>query len=56
MIAGMYEMHALLGQSDALLNIAAGITTVHDMGNDNDNAVLDQLVRQIDSGTIGGRH
>jgi hypothetical protein len=54
MIAGMYEMHAHLGQSDALLNVAAGITTVRDMGND--NAVLEQLIQQIDSGTIAGPH
>jgi hypothetical protein len=54
LIAGMYEMHAHLGQSDALLDLAAGITTVRDMGND--NAVLDKLIEQIDSGTIGGPH
>ncbi|HEX3603636.1 MAG TPA: amidohydrolase family protein [Steroidobacteraceae bacterium] len=54
LIAGMYEMHAHLGQSDALLNLVAGITTVRDMGND--NAVLDKLIQQIDSGTIGGPH
>jgi hypothetical protein len=54
LIAGMYEMHAHLGQSVALLNLVAGITTVRDMGND--NAVLDKLIQQIDSGTIGGPH
>jgi imidazolonepropionase-like amidohydrolase len=54
LLAGMYEMHAHLGQSDALLNVLAGVTTVRDMGND--NAVLDELIRQIDSGTIGGPH
>ncbi len=54
LIAGMYEMHAHLGQSVALLNVVAGITTVRDMGND--NAVLDQLIQQIDSGIIGGPH
>jgi imidazolonepropionase-like amidohydrolase len=54
LIAGMYEMHAHLGQSDGLLDVAAGITTVRDMGND--NAVLEALIQQIDSGTIGGPH
>jgi imidazolonepropionase-like amidohydrolase len=54
LIAGMYEMHSHLGQSEALLDVAAGITTVRDMGND--NAVLDKLIEQIDSGTIGGPH
>jgi imidazolonepropionase-like amidohydrolase len=54
LIAGMYEMHAHIGQSDGLLDVAAGITSVRDMGND--NAVLDQLIQQIDSDTIGGPH
>ncbi len=54
LIAGMYEMHAHLGPSDGLLNVMAGVTTVRDMGND--NAVLDELIEQIDSGTIGGPH
>ena len=54
LIAGLYEMHSHLGQSEALLDVAAGITTVRDMGND--NAVLDKLIEQIDSGTIGGPH
>ena len=54
LIAGLYEMHSHLGQNEALLDVAAGITTVRDMGND--NAVLDKLIEQIDSGTIGGPH
>jgi hypothetical protein len=54
LLAGMYEMHAHLGQEGALLNLVAGITTVRDMGND--NAVLDKLIQQIDSGIIGGPH
>ena len=52
LIAGMTEMHAHLGQDDALLNLIAGITTVRDMGNDNE--VLDDLVAKMDAGTIGG--
>jgi imidazolonepropionase-like amidohydrolase len=52
LIAGMTEMHAHLGQDDALLNLVAGITTVRDMGND--NAVLDELIAKMDAGTIGG--
>jgi imidazolonepropionase-like amidohydrolase len=54
LIAGMYEMHAHLGQDDALLNVLAGITSVRDMGND--NAVLDSLIRRIESGEIAGPH
>ncbi len=35
LIPGMYEMHGHLGQGNALLNIAAGVTSVRDMGNEN---------------------
>lgn len=52
LVPGMYEMHAHLGQGDALLQVLAGITTVRDMGND--NAVLDALIHRIDAGEIGG--
>ena len=54
LIAGLYEMHGHLGQEDALLNLLAGITSVRDMGND--NAVLDELIRKIGSGDVGGPH
>jgi len=52
LLAGFNEMHGHIGQDDALLNLAAGITTVRDMGND--NAVLATLIDRIDSGKIGG--
>ena len=52
LVAGMYEMHAHLSQSDALLNLVAGITSVRDMGND--NAVLKELDASIENGTLGG--
>ncbi len=54
LIAGMYEMHAHLDQDGALLDLMAGLTTVRDMGNDNE--VLDRLIQRIDEGTIGGPH
>jgi hypothetical protein len=54
LVAGMYEMHAHTGQEGALLNLIAGITTMRDMGNDND--VLLKLIDRIDSGEIGGPH
>ena len=54
LVAGMYEMHAHLGQDDALLNLMAGITTVRDMGND--NAVLAKLIDRIEAGELGGPH
>ncbi len=52
LVAGMYEMHAHIGQDDALLNLIAGITSVRDMGND--NAVLDKLIDRIEGGVIAG--
>jgi imidazolonepropionase-like amidohydrolase len=52
LVPGMFEMHGHLQQEDGLLDIAAGITSVRDMGND--NAVLDKLIERIDGGVIGG--
>jgi Amidohydrolase family len=52
LVAGMTDMHAHLGQGGALLNVLAGVTTVRDMGND--NAVLDELIRKMEAGEIGG--
>ena len=52
LIAGLYEMHGHLGQNNALLNVAAGITTVRDMGNDDD--VLGELNNKIKSGRLAG--
>ncbi|MEE4217634.1 MAG: amidohydrolase family protein [Xanthomonadales bacterium] len=52
LVAGMYEMHGHLGQNSALLNIAAGVTSVRDMGNNNE--VLSGLVEKIESGRLAG--
>ena len=52
LVPGMYEMHGHLGQENALLNVAAGVTSVRDMGNE--NAVLEDLMQRIDAGTIAG--
>ncbi|HEY3517917.1 MAG TPA: amidohydrolase family protein [Gammaproteobacteria bacterium] len=52
LVAGLFDMHAHLDQDSALLNLAAGVTSVRDMGND--NAVLDGLIARIESGAIGG--
>jgi hypothetical protein len=52
LIPGLFEMHAHLSQDEAMLNLAAGITSVRDMGNDNE--VLDKLIASIENGTIGG--
>lgn len=52
LIPGLFEMHAHLGQEDALLNVLAGVTTVRDMGNQND--VLDKLIERINKGDVAG--
>ncbi len=52
LVAGFYEMHAHLGQNNALLNIAAGVTTVRDMGNNNE--VLSELIGKIKDGRLAG--
>lgn len=52
LLAGFSDMHGHLGQDSALSNLAAGITTVRDMGNT--DAVLDKLVERIESGELAG--
>ena len=52
LLPGLYDMHAHMLQNGALLNILAGITSVRDMGNDND--ALDGLIAHIENGTIPG--
>ncbi len=52
LVAGMYDMHAHLQANEALLNVAAGVTSVRDMGNRNE--VLRELLSKIESGAIGG--
>ncbi len=52
LLPGLFEMHAHLGESAAALGIAAGITSVRDMGNNND--VLDGLIENIESGRVAG--
>ncbi len=52
LVPGLYEMHGHMGQGSALLNIAAGVTSVRDMGNE--NAVLEDLMDRIEAGVIAG--
>ncbi len=50
LLPGLFDMHGHLGRWDGGLNLAAGITTVRDMGND--NATLQQLMAQERAGTL----
>lgn len=52
LIAGMFEMHGHLSQEQGPLNLAAGITSVRDMGNANE--VLDGLIERVEKGEIAG--
>ncbi|MDF2506667.1 MAG: amidohydrolase [Microbacterium sp.] len=51
-LPGLHDMHAHLDTSSALLYIAAGVTSVRDMGNDND--ALAALMTAIDAGEVRG--
>ncbi len=52
LLPGLYDMHAHLGDNQALLNILAGVTSVRDMGNEID--VLEPLRDRIENGVIAG--
>lgn len=52
LVAGLYDMHAHMGDNAALRNVLAGVTSVRDMGNQNE--VLDSLVMKIESGVLAG--
>jgi imidazolonepropionase-like amidohydrolase len=54
LLPGMIDMHSHLGRTDAVLDIAFGVTTARDVGNDPDQ--LDAWKRDYDEGvTIGPR-
>lgn len=53
-LPGLIDMHAHLGRIDGVLNIASGVTTVRDVGNDPDE--LDDLKARFDAGTAVGPH
>jgi hypothetical protein len=52
LLPGLFDMHAHVQALDGLLNIASGVTTVRDMGNDIEE--LKHLQSQWDSGTAIG--
>lgn len=53
-LPGLWDMHQHLSDVDGLLDIAAGVTSARDLGNDSDTIV--ELKRKIDSGlAIGPR-
>lgn len=50
LLPGLFDMHGHVGRWDGGLNLAAGVTTVRDMGND--NATLQQIIGEIKAGTL----
>jgi imidazolonepropionase-like amidohydrolase len=52
LLPGLFEMHAHMGEASAFLNIAAGVTSARDMGNNNE--VLDALITNIEAGRVAG--
>ena len=54
LIPGLWDMHAHVGPVDGMLNLAAGITTVRDLANDNEE--LAARIARVDKGEeIGTR-
>lgn len=51
-LPGLWDMHTHLGSDDGLLNIAAGVTSVRDLGNDSDFVMA--LQRDFESGAAVG--
>jgi cytosine/adenosine deaminase-related metal-dependent hydrolase len=54
LLPGLWDMHGHLGDTDGRLNIAAGVTTVRDVGNDPD--FLAALKARYEAGTAIGPH
>ncbi len=51
-IPGLIDMHSHTGPNDAVLDIASGVTTVRDVGNEPDR--LDEMKLRFDDGTAVG--
>jgi imidazolonepropionase-like amidohydrolase len=54
LMPGMVDMHAHIGNADGVLDLASGVTTARDVGNDPDR--LDDFKARYDEGTAIGPH
>ena len=54
LLPGLFDMHAHTSFWEGGLHLAAGVTTIRDMGND--NATLQQLIGQEQAGTLMAPH
>jgi Amidohydrolase family len=52
LLAGLHDMHAHVSEWSALFYLAAGVTAIRDMGNDNDKLL--RLTERFDSGELAG--
>jgi imidazolonepropionase-like amidohydrolase len=52
LLPGLWDMHVHMGPNDGLLHMAAGVTSVRDLANDND--ALLQMKRDIENGAAIG--
>jgi imidazolonepropionase-like amidohydrolase len=52
LLPGLWDMHVHMGPTDGMLHMAAGVTSVRDLANDND--ALLRMKREIDSGAAIG--
>lgn len=52
LVPGMFEMHGHAGEAAVALNLAAGITTIRDMGNN--NAELQAIIDRVERGESAG--
>ena len=52
LVPGMYDMHAHALQNGALLTLLTGVTSIRDMGNNDDG--LEGLINSIEDGTMAG--
>lgn len=52
LLPGLWDMHVHLSGGDGLMHIAAGVTSVRDMGNDTDQLL--EMRRKFDAGTTIG--
>ncbi len=52
LLPGLYDMHTHIGRWDGGLHLAAGVTSVRDMGNDNNT--LQQVIADEKAGTLLG--
>ena len=52
LLPGLFDMHSHVGRWEGGLNLAAGVTTVRDMGND--NATLQRIIDETAQGKVFG--